>query len=106
MTVTGRRPGARTATNTRSAPGVSVPVTIASHSCSWTRISVARNMPDTDHFSPNAIVSLRVDRTSDDREERLLEGHGSDGRHHCPLFLSAAQRDAEAIRDFFQPHLR
>src|SRR6266487_2722684 len=196
-------------------------------------------MPDPDHFSPNAIVSLRVDRTSDDREERLLEGHGSDGRreavpqgdvhhlvnafrfrdyvqrgplidglperseqvpvvppvldrhaegpadlplrpvrgpleqdpallddvqplrkrlrlveivrrekdrralpgqlpqdvpdrppcerveadrrlveehegrlrrhdgrHHCPLFLSAAQRDAEAIRDFFQPHLR
>ncbi len=61
MTVIGKRSRARMATNTRRAPGVSVPVTIASHSCSCTRISVARNIPDPDHFRPNAILSLRID---------------------------------------------
>src|SRR2546428_4842017 len=85
MTVTGRSAGARIATNTISAPGVRVPVTIASHSWSCTRISVARNIPEPDHFSPIAIGSLRVDRAPDDREERLLEGHRPDrGRQLVP----------------------
>src|SRR5437870_1229191 len=79
MTVTGRSSGARIATNTISAPGVRVPVTIASHSWSCTRISVARNIPEPDHLSPDAIGSLRVDRAPDDREECLLEGHRPHG---------------------------
>src|SRR6266498_1255148 len=83
MTVIGKRSGARIATNTRSAPGVSVPVTIASHSCSWTRISVARNIPEPDHFSPNAILSLRIDRAADDREECFLQCHRPDGRRQA-----------------------
>src|SRR6266540_3448459 len=94
MTVIGKRSRARMATNTRSAPGVSVPVRIASHSCSWTRISVARNIPEPDHFSPNAILSLRVDRPADDREERLLQGHGPDRRREA-----VPQRDVHHLVD-------
>src|SRR6266545_8038712 len=97
MTFTGRRSGARTATKTRRAPGVSVPVTIASHSWSCTRISVARNILEPDHFRPNAIVSLRIDRTSDDREERLLEGHGPDGRREA-----VPQRDVHHFVNAFR----
>src|SRR5881397_1543190 len=79
MSVTAISSGARIATKINKAPGVSVPVTIASHSWNWTRISVARKTPVPPHRSPNAIRSLRVDRTTDDREERLLQGHGPDG---------------------------
>src|SRR5207245_10553381 len=91
MTVTWMSSAARIATNTISAPGVRVPVTIASHSWSCTRISVARNIPEPDHFSPNAIGSLRVDRAPDDRAECLLEGHRPHGaRQPC------AERDVHA----------
>src|SRR2546422_8789185 len=78
MSVTAIRPGARIATKISKAPGVRVPVTIASHSWNWTRISVARKTPVPLHRSPKAIRSLRVDRAADDREERLLQGHGPD----------------------------
>src|SRR5438552_16646179 len=67
------------ATNTISAPGVSVPVTIASHSWNCTRISVAKKAPEPDQRSPRAMRSLGVDRSADDGQERLLEGH----RTHC-----------------------
>src|SRR5438552_190644 len=79
MSVTAIRSGARTATKISRAPGVSVPVTIASHSWNWTRISVAKKTPVPPHRSPNAIGSLRIDRATDDREERLLEAHRPHG---------------------------
>src|SRR5437899_10893959 len=78
MSVTAIRSGRRIATKISKAPGVRVPVTIASHSWNWTRISVARKTPVPPHRSPNAIRSLRVDRPTDDREERFLQGHRPD----------------------------
>src|SRR5207247_10975865 len=63
------------ATNTIRAPGVSVPITIASHSWNCTRISVAQKAPEPDQRSPRAMRSLGIDRSADDRQERLLEGH-------------------------------
>src|SRR2546426_6625842 len=71
------------ATKTIRAPGVSVPVRIASHSWSCTRISVAKKAPEPDHRSPKAIRSLRVNRSADDRQERLLEGHRTDRRRQA-----------------------
>src|SRR5437773_1959290 len=71
---------ARRPTNTINAPGVRVPVKIASHSWSCTRISVARKTPEPAQRSRNAIRSLLVDRSSDDREEGLFEGDGADRR--------------------------
>src|SRR2546422_846008 len=72
-------------TKTIRAPGVSVPVRIASHSWSCTRISVAKKAPEPDHRSPKAIRSLRVNRSADDRQERFLEGHRTDrGRETVP----------------------
>src|ERR1700704_3738605 len=78
MRVMGSRPGASTATKIRSAPGVSVPVTIASHSWSCTRISVVRKTRVPDHRNPKPIASFLIDRPADDRQEGLLEGNGSD----------------------------
>src|SRR3989442_5205130 len=78
MSVTAINSGARIATKINKAPGVRVPVTIASHSWNWTRISVARKTPVPPHRSPSAIRSLRVDRATDDREERFLQGHRPD----------------------------
>src|SRR2546426_473635 len=75
MSVTAINSGARIATKINKAPGVRVPVTIASHSWNWTRISVARKTPVPPHRSPSAIRSLRVDRATDDREP-LREGLG------------------------------
>src|SRR3989440_10658335 len=73
------------ATKMIRAPGVSVPVRIASHSWSCTRISVAKKAPEPDHRSPKAIRSLRVDRPADNRQERFLEGHWTDrGRETVP----------------------
>src|SRR5712692_268196 len=79
MSVTAIRSGARIATKISKAPGVSVPVTIASHSWNWTRISVARKTPVPPHRSPKAIRSLRVNRPTDDREECFLQRHRTDG---------------------------
>src|SRR5205814_4109994 len=81
--VTGSRSAARMATNTISAPGVSVPVTIASHSWHYTRISVAKKAPEPDQRSPRAMRSLGVDRSADDRQERLLEGHRTHRRRQA-----------------------
>src|SRR5205807_4810686 len=83
INVTGNRSGARMATNTISAPGVSVPVTIASHSWSCTRISVAKKAPEPDQRSPRAMRSLGVDRSADDGQERLLEGHRTHRRRQA-----------------------
>src|SRR5881296_975372 len=94
MSVTAIKSGARIATKINKAPGVSVPVTIASHSWNWTRISVARKTPVPPHRSPKAIRSLRVDRAPDDREERLLQGHGPDGGGQV-----FAQRDVHDLVD-------
>src|SRR5437762_14353825 len=71
------------ATNTISAPGVSVPVTIASHSWSCTRISVAKKAPEPDQRSPKAMRSLRVDRSAHDGQEGFLEGHRADRRRQA-----------------------
>src|SRR5947199_9622751 len=71
------------ATNTISAPGVSVPVTIASHSWNCTRISVAKKAPEPDQRRPRAMRSLGVDRSADDRQERLLEGHRTHRRRQA-----------------------
>src|SRR2546427_6329207 len=95
MTVTAINSAARIATKINKAPGVSVPVTIASHSWNWTRISVARKTPVPPHRSPNAVRSLRVDRPTDDREERFLQGHRPD--RGGQVF---AQRD---VHDFVDP---
>src|SRR5438309_7010320 len=85
INVTGNRSAARMATKMIRAPGVSVPVRIASHSWSCTRISVAKKAPEPDHRSPKAIRSLRVDRPADNRQERFLEGHRTDcGRETVP----------------------
>src|SRR5207245_3836055 len=95
MSVTAISCGARTATKISKAPGVSVPVTIASHSWNWTRISVARKTPVPPHRSPKAIRSLRIDRPTDDREERFLQSHRPDGGGQV-----LAQRD---VHDFVDP---
>src|SRR6059036_10015 len=103
MSVTAINSGARIATKINKAPGVSVPVTIASHSWNWTRISVAKKTPVPPHRSPNAIGSLRVDRATDDREECLLEAHGPNGggqvlpQRHVHDFV-----DAPGLRDDVQ----
>src|SRR5438309_1149738 len=109
INVTGSRSAARMATNTISAPGVSVPVTIASHSWNCTRISVAKKAPEPDQRRPRAMRSLGVDRSADDRrpvqehERRLGRHHRGD---HRALPLSAAQGDAETVTDLLEPHLR
>src|SRR5207245_3767863 len=95
MSVTAINSGARIATKINKGPGVRAPVTIASHSWNWTRISVARKTPVPPHRSPNAIRSLRVDRPTDDREERFLQGHRPD--RGGQVF---AQRD---VHDFVDP---
>src|SRR2546430_9721921 len=85
INVTGNKSAARMATKMIRAPGVSVPVRIASHSWSCTRISVAKKAREPDHRSPKAIRSLRVDRPADDCQERFLEGHRTDrGRETVP----------------------
>src|SRR5712692_4639943 len=98
MRVTGSRPGASTATKIRSAPGVRVPVTIASHSWSCTRISVARNTRVPDHRNPKATASLLVDRPTDDRQEGLLERNRSDRRRQ-----SVPEGEVHDLVDFFGP---
>src|SRR5437870_12365526 len=95
MSVTAISSGARIATKINKAPGVSVPVTIASHSWNWTRISVARKTPVPPHRSPKAIRSLRVDRATDDREERFLHRHGPDR-----VGQVFAQRDVHDLVDW------
>src|SRR5204862_463488 len=77
---TGRSPGARIATTTINAAGGRLPVKIASHSWSCTRVSVARKTPEAAQRSRNAMPSLLVDRSSDDREEGFFEGDGADRR--------------------------
>src|SRR5919198_6291513 len=99
ISVTGSRSGARIATNIRRAPGVRVPVTIASHSCSCTRISVTRKAPDPDHRHPKTMPSLRVDRSADDRQERLLEGHGAHGRGQ-----PGPEGEVHDLMDLLGPH--
>src|SRR5207244_7069939 len=94
MSLTASSSSARIATKINKAPGVSVPVTIASHSWNWTRISVARKTPVPPHRSPKAIRSLRVDRATDDREERFLQRHGPDRRGQV-----FAQRDGHDLVD-------
>src|SRR5437899_3079099 len=103
MSVTAIKSGARIATKINKAPGVSVPVTIASHSWNWTRISVARKTPVPPHRSPKAIRSLRVDRATDDREERFLQRHGPD--RGGQVF---AQRDVHDLVDSprFRDHVK
>src|SRR5712692_8366245 len=96
MRVTGRSPGASTATKIRSAPGVSVPIAIASHSWSCTRISVARKTRVPDHRNPKAMASLLVDGPTDDRQERLLQRHGSDRRRQ-----SVPEGEVHDLADFF-----
>src|SRR2546422_10531168 len=94
MSVTAINSGARIATKINKAPGVRVPVTIASHSWNWTRISVARKTPVPPHRSPSAIRSVRVDRATDDREEGFLQGHRPDrGGQVC------AQCDVDDLLD-------
>src|SRR5256885_1421584 len=83
INVTGNRSAARMATNTIRAPGVSVPVTIASHSWSCTRISVAKKAPEPDQRSPKAMPALRVDRSAHDGQECFLEGHRADRRRQA-----------------------